>query len=57
MSWANVVSANGNTASNDLFSVDQLKEMTFELINNLKKCKTKVDQFDVITSLAFKFLS
>lgn len=57
MSWANIVSSNGNTASNDLFSVDQLKEMTFELIKNLRNCKTKIDQLDVITSLAFKFLN
>lgn len=57
ISYANVVSSNGNTASNDLFSVNQLKDITFELINSLKNCKTKLEQLDVITSLAFKFLS
>lgn len=55
-SWANVVSSS-NTNNNDLFSIEQLKSLTFDLINNLKNCKNKVEQFDVITSLAFKFLS
>lgn len=68
-SFANVVRANNttqnittsnnatpNNASNDLFSLEELKTLTFELIENLKNCKTKSDQFNVITNLAFKFL-
>lgn len=42
--------------TNDLFSVEQLKVLTSELIDNLKHCKSKTDQFEVITSLAFKFI-
>lgn len=45
------------TQNNDLFSIDEIKSLTMELISNLQKCKTKADQFDVITSLACKFLS
>lgn len=54
-SYANVVANNDPT--NNLFSIDQLKDITFELINNLKNCTTKIEQFEVISSLAFKFLS
>lgn len=54
-SFANVVSF--NNTNNNLFNIDQLKELTFELINNLRNCKSKAEQFEVITSLAFKFLS
>lgn len=43
--------------NNTLFSFDELKSLTFELIQNLKLCKSKLEQFNVITSLAFKFLS
>lgn len=43
--------------SNDLFSLDEIKSLTIELITNLQQCITKADQFEVITSLACKFLS
>lgn len=42
---------------NDLFSLEELKTLSLELIINLQNCKTKADQFEVITSLACKFLS
>lgn len=46
----------GNNTNNNLFSIEEMKNLTIELISNLSKCKTKSDQFEVITSLAFKFL-
>lgn len=55
MSYANVLS--NDDTSNNLLSIDQLKTLTFDLINDLKKCKSKIEQLEVITSLAFKFLS
>lgn len=60
--WANIV-RNGdrdnqpNANENDLFSFTELKSLTFELIDNLKKCNCKLDQFNVITNLALKFLA
>lgn len=42
--------------SNDLFSIEEIKNLTLELISSLKKCRSKADQFEVITSLACKFL-
>lgn len=60
-SWANVVNTNNmhsqNYGNNDLFTVNELKSLTIELIDNLRSCKSKSEQFNVITSLAFKFLS
>lgn len=53
--FANVVRSSPNN-SNDLFSLEELKCLTLELIGKLKNCKTKSDQFAVITDLAFKFL-
>lgn len=43
--------------SGELFSIQELQSLTFELITNLRKCRNKMDQFEVITSLACKFLS
>lgn len=42
--------------NNNLFSLDEIKSLTMELISKLKNCKSKEDQFEVITSLACKFL-
>ena len=58
--WTNQreVTQNTNSVANDeLFSAQQLQILTTELINNLRSCKSKLDQFNVITNLAFKFLS
>lgn len=59
-SWSNVLFANNlgsqTNTHNDLFSVEELMSLTRELVHNLKSCKTKTDQFHVITTLAFKFL-
>ena len=44
------------STNNNLFSLDELRIITTELISKLRNCKSKADQFEVITSLAFKFL-
>lgn len=49
--------SNTFTGSNDLFSPEEIKCLTLELITNLRNCKNKADQFEVITNLACKFLS
>ena len=51
------VKNNTNDSMNaELFSSQQLQVLTVELITNLRNCKSKLDQFNVITNLAFKFL-
>lgn len=59
-SWSNVVRSNGVLHSaeqkNDMFSVEELKNMTFELISLLRNCRSKLDQFNAVTTLAFKFI-
>lgn len=40
-----------------LFSPQQLLDLTTELITNLKSCRTKLDQFQVITKLAIKYVN
>lgn len=47
---------NGNNNANNLFSLEEIRNLTLELISNLKRCKCKADQFEVITSLACKFI-
>lgn len=54
--WNNVVRSGNCEPENDLFSIDELKNITLELITSLKNCKSKSDQFHVITNIAFKFL-
>lgn len=60
-SWANIVNSNNmsaeNCSKNDLFTTDELQALTIELIDKLRNCKNKSEQFNVITSLAIKFLS
>lgn len=58
----NIASNSGNNSgitsdTNELFSIQEIKALTLELISNLKNCKNKADQFEVITNLAVKFLS
>lgn len=60
--WHNTTNGSHNhqfvsNGPNDLFSMEEIKNLTFELINNLRSCKNKADQFAVITNLACKFLS
>ena len=47
---------NGNKNSNNLFSFEEMKNLTFELISSLQNCKSREEQFEVITNLACKFL-
>lgn len=48
-----------NTTANadQLFSIQELQKITVNLITKLRYCKSKLDQFEVITNLAFTFLS
>lgn len=46
-----------NNFSNDLFSTEEIRQLTIELIDKLKRCRNKADQFEVITTLACTFLS
>lgn len=48
---------NANNNSSNLFSPEEIKNLTLELITNLRNCRSKADQFEVITNLACKFLS
>lgn len=48
---------NNKNSSNDLFTLEEIKNLTLELITNLRNCKNKSDQFEVITNLACKFLA
>lgn len=52
--WSNL---RNNNTNNVLFSFDDIKNITLELIQKLKACKTKLDQFEVVSSIAHKFLS
>lgn len=51
--FANIATPN----SSELFSIQELQVLTFELITNLRNCRSKMDQFEVITNLACKFLA
>ena len=54
---SNNMYSNNNNANGELFTIPELQSLTMDLINNLRNCKTKLDQFEVITNLACKFLS
>lgn len=43
--------------NDELFTPHQLLELTTELITNLRTCRTKLDQFQVITKLAIKYVN
>lgn len=42
--------------SSNLFTENEITELTFELISKLKECKTKHEQFNVIAKLAIKYV-
>ena len=52
----NYQNMNGNNKNNNLFSFEEIKNLTFELIASFKNCKSREEQFGVVTTLAFKFL-
>lgn len=55
----NYNSAQGNPHNNNnlsLFSQEEFMELTMEMISKLSSCKTREQQFGVITQLAFKFV-
>lgn len=43
-------------SSSNLFSIEEISHLTLEIISNLKPCKSKDEQFQVITQLAVKYL-
>lgn len=45
------------SVTEELFSPSQLLDITTELITNLRACRTKMDQFQVITRLAIKYVN
>lgn len=47
---------NTNNNTGNLFSFEEIKNLTFELISSLRNCKSREEQFGVITNLACKFL-
>lgn len=51
---AQIIQASGN--NEELFSLEEIRELTMDLITKLRNCKSKSDQFTVITDLACKFL-
>lgn len=64
--WANHTQTSSNVANTNemhaasnstLFSFEELNSLAMEMITKLSVCKTKVEQFEVITHLATKFLS
>lgn len=50
-------SYNMNETTESLLSTEELLQLTTELIINLKNCRTKLDQFQVITKLAIKYIN
>lgn len=46
-----------NRNDEQLFTAQQLLELTTELMLNLRACRTKMDQFQVITKLAIKYVN
>jgi hypothetical protein len=49
-------SQNRNDSNQNLFSVSELSQMMRELIVNLRNCRSRLDQLEVITNLALRFV-
>ncbi|GAB0086857.1 hypothetical protein DMENIID0001_117850 [Sergentomyia squamirostris] len=49
-------SNNSNQTSGNLFSFQEINELTTEIIEQLGKCSTRKEQFDVIMHLTIKYL-
>lgn len=47
---------NTTQTSNELFTVEEISQLTLDIVSKLKSCKTKDEQFYVITQLATKYL-
>lgn len=45
-----------HTSQSELFSMEELLQLSRDLINTLSRCKTKHDQFQVVTDLTIKYL-
>lgn len=42
--------------SNDLFTAEEITQLVLDILNKLKPCKSKEEQFHVVTQLATKYL-
>lgn len=47
---------NNKTPPNNLFSEEEMTQLTFEMVSNLRSCNSREEQFNVIARLAVKFL-
>lgn len=47
---------NTTQSTNELFTVEEISQLTLDIVSKLKSCKTKDEQFYVITQLATKYL-
>lgn len=55
-SYADIVAAQPiDPANKDLFTADELMELTMALITDLSRCRTKIEQFQAVSNLAIKF--
>lgn len=55
--YASILRAKPTTCeAEELFTAEELVNLTLELVTNLAKCKTKGEQFQVVSNLAFKFV-
>lgn len=43
--------------ANDLFSPEELLQITYEIVSSLQKCTNKAEQFNAMAKLAIKYLS
>lgn len=47
---------NNNVNKNDLFTIEEITQLSTELINKLRVCTSKEQQFNVLTELTIKYL-
>lgn len=48
--------APANSDDSSLFSIDEIMQITHDVLTSLKSCKTKMQQFETITRLAVKYV-
>lgn len=51
-----VVATNTKQPNTDLFTAEELLQLTMTLITDLSKCRTKIEQFQVVSNIAIKFV-
>lgn len=50
------INSNQSRSSNNLFTESEIIQLTLDVVDQLKTCTTKSEQFNVITKLAIKYL-